>query len=255
MTDYNPTEHALISYADETGHSKDPLKQFVGIAGLLAPSTAWMAFDREWRHTCAEEAITLPFHMTEFASRRGQFSDVKWREESNRRRVLGKLVQAIARTAAIPIGAVVPIADFNALSELQRTMLGGDPYYVAFQQCTVQMAFANAPDEVSMIYARQREFTGMAQGLWEAIKDGNLFGLWMGSFAAGEPRDHTPLQAADLWAYELGRHFGYVLPNGLQWRWAFQRLVDQALQWSHGHRFFTLCDRPFMLEALGEVEN
>jgi hypothetical protein len=29
------------AYVDETGHSKDKGQRFVGIAGLIAPATAW----------------------------------------------------------------------------------------------------------------------------------------------------------------------------------------------------------------------
>jgi hypothetical protein len=40
-------------------------------------------------------------------------------------------------------------------------------------------------------------------------------------------------------------------------RWPLAQFVQQALQQHHGHRFFTLCHRAFMLERLmlpGESE-
>ncbi len=106
-----------------------------------------------------------------------------------------------------------------------------------------------------MVYARQREYTTKSMELWEAIKTYNLYGHCMSSFAPGDPKDYTPLEAADLWAYELGRHFEYILPNDKKWRWPFREILQHALKKGGGHRFFQLCDKDFMLGVLGELED
>jgi hypothetical protein len=259
-TDYNA--HMFLCYADETGHFRDPHKHFVGIAGFLASADKWMHFEAEWRAICNEEGIEMPFHMTEFAHHKKQFNQDKWRVENNRKKALGRLIEAILHTEALPIGAVASIEDFNLLSESQRERLGGDPYFVVFQEYTHQMAVANAlvkfpPHPVSMVYAKLNKYVGKAAELWNAIRKNNpMYGQFMNSFIADEPQTYIPLQAADIWAYELGHHFEHTLPLNKAWRWPFEAIVNQARQQSYrGHgKFFSLCDQQFMLRVLGEAE-
>ena len=66
--------------------------------------------------------------------------------------------------------------------------------------------------------------------------------------APGDPKDYSPLQAADLWAYELGAYWHHKN------RWAFGEILQNALKMPGGHRFFQLCDKKFMLGALGELD-
>jgi hypothetical protein len=242
----------LATYADETGHYYDPKKRFVGVAGLLSESGKWERFDGEWEKTCRDEGVNEPFHMVDFAASRKHFES--WKGDDIRRmRLLDRLVAAIKNADAYPIGAVVPIEDFNSLTEEQRVSLGSDPYYVAFQQVTDQMMMAGAlttypPQTVSMVYAYQREYTGKGERLWNAIKEHNVFGPLMASYTPGTPGDYRPLQAADLWAYELGAYW-----HGKN-RWAFREIVRHALKIGGGHKFFEVCDKKFMLGVLGELD-
>ena len=100
-----------VSYVDEAGHSKDPHRNYLCMAGLLATESAWTAFDPEWRSVCDEEGLTEPFHMMDFAAFKGQFKG--WTEEQ-RQRLLGKIVGAIRNAKAVPIGSVVSVRDFNS---------------------------------------------------------------------------------------------------------------------------------------------
>ena len=245
----------MISYADETGHSKDPNKEVVGIGALLASSEKWAIFDTEWKRVLRENGATEPFHMMEFSAFKGQFSLSAW-DEPKRRKLLGELMSVIEMADAVPIGAVVFIKDFNSLSEAQQQQLV-DPYFVAFQFVTYNLGMAAGllnfpPIPAKMIYARQREYSGRARELWRVFKAANpLVGLSMGSYEEGEPLHHAPLQAADLWAYELGRHFQYVLPQGKPWRWAMKRLVYLGMRTGPGNQLFTSFNRD---DLLGKVD-
>ena len=46
---YLPGLPKYISFVDEAGHSLDPRQQFLCLAGLLVPESAWNAFDIDWR--------------------------------------------------------------------------------------------------------------------------------------------------------------------------------------------------------------
>lgn len=50
----------LISYLDETGHSKDERQKFVGVAGLIAPHERWRIFERKWKKTLNK--FKIPAH-------------------------------------------------------------------------------------------------------------------------------------------------------------------------------------------------
>jgi hypothetical protein len=250
----------LASYADETGHAKDPDKTHLGLAGILAESDRWSKFDTEWRQACNDQGVILPFHMTDFAAFQEQFSVPEWRNESKRQALMRRLLDAIERTEGVPIGSIVNVPEFNALREDQRIKLGHDkqePYYVAFQGCTQHLAFAAAlksypPQKVSMVYAKLKKFTGVAEQLWYSMQEKTFLGQMMGSFTRDDPGDCTPLQAADLWAYELGHHFQYILPNSKKWRYPFRRLVAMGTKMAFGSRFFTYFGRLQLLEILGE---
>lgn len=249
----------LATYADETGHFHDPNKSFVGLAGFLGQSIKWDRFDAEWRQVCAEEGVERPFHMADFAACTEQFKS--WKGDRVRReRLLGRLIETITNADAYPIGAIVSIEDFRSLTEQQKLALGSDPYYVAFQAVTHQMAFAGAlmtwpPEPISMVYARLKRYTSRAEEIWDAIKAYNIYGNWMSSFTPGDPTQYTPLEAADLWAYELGHHFEYIQPNARPWRWPLKEIVGYSMKKGGGHKFFELCDRRFMLGVLGELDD
>ena len=245
----------MISYADETGHSKDPNKEVVGIGALLASLEKWAIFDAEWKRVLREHNVAEPFHMKDFSAFKSQFASADW-SEHNRRRLLGELMSVIEAADVVPIGAVVFIKDFHSLSAAQQQQLV-DPYFVAFQFVTYNLGMAAGllnfpPIPAKMIYARQSEYSGRARDLWRVFKAANpLVGMSMGSYEEGDPTHQSPLQAADLWAYELGRHFQYVLPQRKPWRWAMKKLVYLGMRNGPGNQLFTSFNRD---DLLGKVD-
>lgn len=235
-----------VSYVDEAGHSKDPRRNYLCMAGLLATESAWTAFDPEWRSVCDEEGLTEPFHMMDFAAFKGQFK--RWTEEQ-RQRLVGKLVGAIRNAKAVPIGSVVSVRDFNSFDPNLQAKLR-DPQFMAFQPLTYNIAVAAGmempPGRVTMMYAHHPEHSvGLAntEDLWHFVRKYNPIIAWfMESYVSGEPKEHSPLQAADLWAYELGHHFEVIRPAKKKPRWPFQQFVEMGLNYSFTHDFITYQD-------------
>ena len=97
-----------------------------------------------------------------------------------------------------------------------------------------------------MIYARHPEYsTGKAnsQDLWYAFRAAHPYvALFMKAYESAEPQNCLPLQAADLWSYELGHHFEVIRPAGLTPRFPFRRFVEMGLNYSFAHNFITLTD-------------
>jgi Protein of unknown function (DUF3800) len=244
---YYPSLTRYLSFVDESGHSQDPRRNCLCLAGLITTEEAWRAFDPEWRAACDDEGLSKPFHMMHFAARKGEYED--WPED-RRRRLLGKLMAAIRKTRAVPIGSVVMLRGADALSQrIQKSYR--DAHFIAFQPLTYQIAVAanmldflsRGPGLVTMVYAQHPEHSsGLAntRKLWNAIREHNrIVAFSMQSYVSETPADCTPLQAADLWAYELGHHFERIRPEGKRPRWAFAEFVKMGLSYSFAHNFIT----------------
>lgn len=203
---------SLTAYFDETGHPDDPAREYVGMAGFVAPSSAWQIFNSEWSDLLTNAGLKEPFSMKHLAHFKGQFKPWKGNEEL-RQLFIGRAIKVIVNTGATPLGSIVSMSSFQTLTiEQQRSFL--DPYYVAFQNCTRGAALAAAfePDErVPMVYAFNPEYGtnhgGRAGQLWSAIKEHTDYGKWMDSYSSSTPDLLFPLQAADLLAYELSHEF------------------------------------------------
>ena len=231
---------SYLSYMDETGHADDPALHFAGMAGFVAPAGAWEVFEEQWLDTLDKAGLKEPFHMKEFAHFKGQFEEWK---ESERKRLLGRLIQIIKDTKAEPVGAIVSVDDFNTLTPVQQSSFL-DPYYHAFQRCTrgaIASAIAeNDPDErVAMVYSYNREFGtssssgvnmgGRAEQLWHAMKSSLDVGFRMGTYASTSPGELCPLQAADLFAYELSKEFeNSVKRPDDRMRWGLREILTMV---------------------------
>jgi hypothetical protein len=233
----------LVAYIDESGHSRDPKSHFAGMGGLIADSADWETFTSEWSEALADAGIQDgELHMRQFAHSRGPFKG--WAEEK-RRGLMTRLVSAIVMAKAVPVGCVVSLDAYNAAPEFLQKFYK-EPYYMAFQHVTrgaslqaLPKEWPPKPETVSMVYAEQREFgattpkdpeanlkKGSAHELWSAMKRLTVWGQWMGEFSTDFPKNCPPLQAADLFAYELVKEYENILKkpdNGM--RWALKQIL------------------------------
>ena len=215
----------LRSYMDESGHSEDPNLHFAGMAGFVARWDQWEIFAPRWIDTLKNAGLKKPFHMKDFANFQGEFAE-GWRSENDlkRKALLGRLLELIVETRAVPVGHIVSLEGFRSLTEAQQSGFAKNPYFISFQHCTrgaaVQGIGYPADEKVAMVYAYNHEFgtvtapepysvdqAGMAAKLWHEMQQSTDFGQWMGSYASGSPVDCVQLQAADIFAYELTKEF------------------------------------------------
>ena len=107
-----------------------------------------------------------------------------------------------------------------------------------------------------MVYAHQPERSnGLANTgkLWDALREANrIVALFMQSYISDTPQDCTPLQAADLWAYELGHHFERIRPSAREARWPFRQFVGLGLNYGFTHDFISYHDK-HGLNGLGKM--
>jgi hypothetical protein len=252
----------IVSYMDETGHFNDPASKYVGMAGFAAPAEIWEPFGKLWNLTITRDPfrLTRPFHMREFAHRRGEFKG--WSEEK-RQALYGRLIEMILLIKPVPIGAIVSIDDFKTLTTEQQSDLKS-PYHLAFQTCTRGAAILGlVPAEIRMVYSENIEYgaverphakskqIGDADLLWRSIKELTIFGQWMESCSFSTPIETIPLQAADLFAYELYKEFENQQrrPNDPM-RWGLRQILSLA---SAEHVLIRLYDRKEMLRTIVEA--
>lgn len=235
----------LVAYMDESGHSKDPKSRFVGMGGLIAESGAWEQLEAAWKESLSEAGLKKAFHMKEFAHRQGEFEG--W-NEPQRQKLFGQLVKAIVDARVEPTGCVVSLDDYTAMPDILRDFFR-EPYFMCFQMVTRGAALKALPttypfksETVAMVYAEQEEFgttqaqsneenAGDAQKLWHAMKKLTDYGQWMGSYSSDSPTNICPLQAADLFAYELTKEFENLLSrpdDGM--RWALKQILGQKIK-------------------------
>lgn len=229
----------IIAYMDESGHFDDPECRYVGMAGFAGPQELWDPFGILWDVTIRSSPFHLmrPFHMREFAHRRGEFEG--WSEEK-RKALYAKLIEAILLIQPIPFGAMVSISDFKSLTPEQQLDFKS-PYHLAFQTCTRGAAIsALKPHEVNMVFSENLDYgavqsdasagadqLGDAHVLWRAIKELTLFGEWMGECSFSSPAVTPQLQAADLFAYELYKEFeNQQRRPDLPMRWGLRQILS-----------------------------
>jgi hypothetical protein len=259
-----------LSFVDESGHSADPKRNCLCLAGLIATEDAWEMFDVDWRTACDEEGLKEPFHMMHLSAGKRQFKD--WPED-RRRRLLGKLVAAIIKAQAIPIGSVAMLRGPDSLSEgVQKHYR--DAHFITFQSLTYNIAaaaefmnpFRLGPGPVTMVYAHHPEHSNglsSTKHLWEKMRHHNpIVALFMQAYVSDMPKDCTPLQAADLWAYELGHHFERIRPLAKELRWPFRQFVALGLNFRFTHDFISYHDKHGLsglgnmsrVQRLGEID-
>ncbi|MGA9062757.1 MAG: DUF3800 domain-containing protein [Terracidiphilus sp.] len=226
----------LKAFMDESGHSKDPACAFIGMGGIVADETAWIAFDEEWRNSLEEFIDGKPFHMKDFVVYPPKGLYEGWAEEK-RREFLGKLVQAILNSGCRFVGCVVSGTDFSRLPLSCKNALI-DPFYIAFQTVTRGMALIAQeksparPDPVALMYSQQETFgvneLGRAQQLWLALQEDADYGKWIGPYSFDNPRRVRGLQAVDLFAYELTQEFEHFFgATRRPMRWALKQFVQK----------------------------
>jgi hypothetical protein len=231
----------VISYMDEAGHFDSPTSLYVGMAGFVAEEDRWNSLVDVWQKLMSKSRLTRPFHMKDFAHRKGEFKG--W-SEHNRQFLLGILLDVIQTIKPIPVASIVSISDFRSLTPTQQSMLRS-PYHICLQTCThgsTVLSDLRPENNVRMVFAENVEYgavqsssdahdrqQGNAARLWNAIKAKTIYGPLMDSCVFGSPAEMPGLQVADIFAYELRKEFeAQQLRPDAPMRWAMREILRLA---------------------------
>jgi len=201
----------LIAYFDESGSKDTPI---ITMAGYLSDEHKWERFEREWRKSLKEHGAKY-LHMKEFAQSRGEFEG--W-PEWKRKALVKKLAWVIKSSVIFRVGVIVPCADYR---ETVGAANPRDTRRTAFWCCFLSCISAilvycekhRINDDIGLVFDENSESSQHANGFYSSLKElpeiKNRQQLASLSFA--DDKKVTPLQAADLLAYELNKyHRGFV---------------------------------------------
>ena len=201
----------LVGYFDESGSKDTPL---VTIAGYLSDERRWKRFEREWRRALKEHGAQY-LHMREYAHRRGEFKG--W-PEYKRKALLANLIWIIKSNVQFRVGVVVPCEEYKAtIGAIDPKDTRLSPFWLCFQTCLSAIGAycqqEGIADDIALVFDENNESAKHAVGFYTAFKRSSKVpnGKQFVSLSFADDKIHTPLQAADLLAYEFNKyHLGFV---------------------------------------------
>jgi hypothetical protein len=193
----------LIAYLDESGtHTQS---EVVMIAGFLALSTLWSAFDADWSAALAEFSVPY-FHATERDAARGAFNSM---ERPVREALFNRVSRVIATHKPTAINVAVSRLHWEADRARNPNAIYSDPYHGCFEFGLQQISLwlgPEAADSVALVVEEQREYEATARRLFELYKGSAKWGTGLASLTFASSKGLPGLQAADLLVYEKTRH-------------------------------------------------
>jgi hypothetical protein len=219
----------LKAYMDETGHSQDQRSRFNGMAGLITKEENWLVYEREWGKILKH--FKIPYiHMTESMEMFAGWSDAKVKDLS---RCVWEIIIGIE---ALPLGSIVPMDDYRAIeTQLKPYVL--DPYYLTMQDCMhLALVFvtggpfdSGVNPRVAIVFSDQAEFRYEGMQMFEAaIKySKDLKKDLVDAPAFRDMKLLTPLQAADVVAYEIYKEYDRIYyQRNRPPRYGYERLEE-----------------------------
>jgi hypothetical protein len=212
------TEYA--AYFDDSGHPDD--QEAVLVAGFIASEHDWLLFEREWQEILDREGMEI-FHMTDFEKSK------VW-PQYKKDAILSRLVNTIKIRTVKSISQGVLMEDYkqiNGQRAFEETV--GPPYALAGR--TVAKSLNDwkakfAPEDKLLVFFE--DGTKHKGAFIDAMERDQL-----PCPAFIKKREATPLQAADLLAWEM---FNYLKTKQL--RPSLHKLIGDLPPESQDHGFF-----------------
>ena len=219
-------------YFDESG--TDDASEAAVVAGFVSNVTQWEAFSVKWQEALHGAGLDY-FHMVDFAQKQEQF--VGWNEEE-RRNLLNKLLPIIHEHTFWSIGIIVFKAAFDELVSEPVKQICGDSYGVATLACWRHLG--QIMKKVDGWMDCRMEAGAMGRSALELLHaEDSKFPTWRNEhrvlgLSFNNKRDFSPLQAADILAYELHkevpRQFGNVNRKP---RYPLKKLSQKKHEWHY----------------------
>ncbi len=221
----------LYAYLDDSGtHAASPI---CVLAGYFGGEIHWTKFDREW-HKALEHNGLEEFHANRFWSyvKGEQIPEYKGWDRQRASRFIGTLLRIITSHRVYPVGSAVVMSEWRALPTDERAVLTGaayrdgkvstpgapkKTYYLPFAT-VIQVAARYCQQGLQMhfVFDQSDYLSGYALDYFNTIKSiqGQTTAK-LGDIRFVDSKRNTPIQAADLLAYEVNRYMRERLAKGL----------------------------------------
>lgn len=183
------------------------------VAGLISSTDNWARLERDWESAladagmpCAADGKPLPFHMTDFETRYGKFTETSGWTPQRKSELVGRLIGIIGRRVRARFSCSILMEEWYRLKPAD-TRMRQLPYGMCTAACSAAIAewvhkYGNC-EAVAYLF----EGGTMGEGaMFDAFDDIARKGLaekyYVGSRTKGDKR-RPELQAADILAYEI----------------------------------------------------
>jgi len=196
------------------------------LGGCIAPCDNWLELSLKWSDTLRKFNVST-FHMKDFEADRGEFKDWKKNKPAERRQLLQSLLNLMVQYVTLFVATTVDVKHPGRHTRAEYQKLVKD-----IMRAMGNKGMGFKPDEkITIVYARHNDFSKQDADTYRRkinqYKDRPFVFLGL-----EDPRNCPPLQAADIFAYEMARHLRYRrLPNGQDYapaRYPFMWLIKEA---------------------------
>ena len=197
------------AYLDESGHPAD--SSVVTVAAVVSDEQGWHAFEDQWAHTLQQYEIAT-FHMTDYESRRGEFS--KWgHHERKARNFIADLSVIFTNTLRFACVFSVAMEDWHAAMQVKfkdHRLKTVGPWLPLFLTCAESMYKTPLiPDQqkIAFWFEQNNLLKAPATEHFDKWKKAHGFADRLQSLTFSEKSTHLGFQAADLLAYEGRKYY------------------------------------------------
>lgn len=191
-------------YCDESySHPPEPRAYTVG--GYLSTDVQWKKFRKEWRRILEPDGITY-FHMVDFQACKPPYDS--WSKEK-RIKFLASLHEVIHARTLLSFVTTADLADFEELTAEQKGELV-NPHIFAAKNCMKAVGFWAAKNiinhpVIAYIFEQSPQDRKLKKLFTETLSDEDRWFFRMASLTVADKRIVSPLQAADMLAYEANK--------------------------------------------------
>jgi len=205
--------HTMLYTAYFDASTTQKGRQFVSVSGCLAPAARWKTFESKWQKMLNKEGLPY-FHMTDFEAYQGHYRD--WTRHNH---LFKKIARAITGKAKFAFGRGVAHDDFGWAKSQNAKLKDFSPFTYCASQCLHAVAeWATRHrynDPIVYIFEKGDGSEGELLELKTLIESssqrknryrwGELYIL--PKVMNNPPYPLTPLQAADVWAFEARKEW------------------------------------------------
>lgn len=202
---------AMIAYFDESGKPED--KPVVTLAALVSTELKWRRFEVSWMKILREygapihPVLQLPyFHMTDYES--GKVAPYNTWKRQKRIEFISKLASIIKRDIVFGCSHALVIKDWDDTlpSYVPTQFRKKQGWYIFLLRSVLEDIAKFVPamkhEDIACIFDTNKEAAPAAKSFYEALKIHKGWERRFGSATYGNSVQLSPLQAADILAFE-----------------------------------------------------